>query len=91
MEVGGVRYSHIVDPRTGVGVTDHSLNTVLGPNCTTTDGLETTLAVLGPDRALELIAATPGTAAYIVRRPSDRVEVYESPRWKELAGPVEKP
>jgi thiamine biosynthesis lipoprotein len=91
MEVGGVRYSHIVDPRTGMGVTDHSLNTVLGPNCTTTDGLETTLAVLGPDRALELIAATPGTAAYIVRRPSDRVEIYESPRWKELAGPVEKP
>jgi thiamine biosynthesis lipoprotein len=87
LELGGVRHSHIVDPRTGRAVTDHSLNTVLGPDCTTTDGLETTLAVLGPDRALELIAATPGTAAYIVRKPGDRVESSESPRWKELAGP----
>ena len=91
LELGGVRHSHIVDPRTGRAVTDHSLNTVLGPDCTTTDGLETTLAVLGPDRGLELIAATPGTAAYIVRKPGERVETRESARWRELAGPPAAP
>jgi thiamine biosynthesis lipoprotein len=85
VEIDGVRYSHIVDPRTGMGVTDHSLSTVLGPNCTTTDGLETTLSVLGPERGLELVRETPGTAAYIVRQPRDRLEVYESPSWSELS------
>jgi thiamine biosynthesis lipoprotein len=86
VEINGVRYSHIVDPKTGVGLTDHSLVTVLGPDATTTDSLETTISVLGPERGLELIKNTPGTAAYIVRKPKERVEEYESPSWQDLAG-----
>ena len=86
VEIDGVRYSHIVDPKTGVGLTDHSLVTVLGPDATTTDSLETTISVLGPERGLALIGKTPATAVYIVRKPKDRVEIYESPRWRELAG-----
>jgi len=86
VEIDGVRYSHIIDPKTGVGLTDHSLVTVLGPDATTTDSLETTISVLGPERGLELIRSTPGTAVYIVRKPTERVEVYESPNWQEFAG-----
>lgn len=86
VEIGGVRYSHIIDPRTGNALTDHSLATVLGPDCTTTDSLETTVDLLGPGRGLRLIEATPGTAAYVVRRPGDQVEAVESKRWGELAG-----
>ena len=89
VELGGVRYSHIVDARTGQALTDHSLSTVLARDCTTTDALETTLSVLGPERAMELIARTPGTAAYMVRKPGETVEVYESARWREMAEPVE--
>lgn len=84
--INGVRYSHIIDPRTGIGLTDHTLVTVLGPTCAITDSLETTLAVLGPERGLRLIAQHPGTAAYIVRKPGEKVEVVESPRWATLAG-----
>ena len=29
VEIGGVRYSHIVNPHTGIGLTDHSLVTVI--------------------------------------------------------------
>lgn len=87
VEIDGVRYSHIVDPRTGVGITDHSLVTVLGPDCTTTDSWETTVTILGPERGLKVIADIPGTAVHIARKPGTRVEVYDSPRWKELAGP----
>ena len=46
VEIDGVRYSHIVDPRTGVGITDHSLVSLLAPDCTTTDLLETTVQAL---------------------------------------------
>ena len=87
VEIDGVRYSHIVDPATGVGITDHSLVTVLGPDCTTTDSWETTVTVLGPERGLKVIEATPGTAVHIVRKPGARVEVYDSSLWKKLAGP----
>lgn len=86
VEIDGVRYSHIVDPRTGVGITDHSLVSVLAPDCTTTDLLETTVTVLGPERGLKLIEEMPGVAAYIVRKPGDKIETFETSRWMELAG-----
>jgi thiamine biosynthesis lipoprotein len=85
VEIGGVRYSHIVDPRTGVGLTDHSLVTVLGPDCTTTDSWETTISLLGPERGLAIIETIPNAAAHIVRQPGRDIEVRDSTRWKELA------
>lgn len=85
IEIGGVRYSHIVDPRTGVGITDHSLVSVLAPDCTTTDLLETTVTVLGPERGMKLIDDMPHVACYIVRKPKGEIETYETARWKELA------
>ncbi len=87
VEIDGVRYSHIVDPQTGLGITDHSLVTVLGPDCTTTDSWETTITILGPERGLKMIAEIPDTAVHIVRKPGAQIEVYDSPRWRELAGP----
>ncbi len=85
VEIGGVRYSHIVDPRTGVGLTDHSLVTVLGPDCTTTDSWETTISLLGPERGIALIETIPRAAAHIVRQPGAVVEVRDSARWNALA------
>ena len=81
VEIDGVRYSHIVDPRTGLGITDHSLVTVLGPDCTTTDSWETTITVLGPARGLQMIEEMEGVAAHVVRQPADRIEIYDSSRW----------
>jgi thiamine biosynthesis lipoprotein len=81
VEINGVRYSHIVDPHTGVGLTDHSLVTVLGPDCTTADALGTAVSALGPKRGLELIEETPGLAVRIVRKPADKIEVRYSQRW----------
>ena len=86
VEIEGVRYSHILDPRTGIGITDHSLVSVLAPDCTTTDLLETTVSVLGPEQGLKLIEGIPHTAAYIVRKPGDKIELFETSRWPELAG-----
>lgn len=85
VEIGGVRYSHIVDPHTGVGITDHSLVSVLAADCTTTDLLETTVTVLGPEKSMIFIADTPGAAVYIVRKPESKIETFESPNWPILA------
>jgi thiamine biosynthesis lipoprotein len=89
LELNGVRYSHIVDPRTGIGLTDHSLVTVIARDAMTSDALETVVSVLGPEKGLELIKKTPRTAVRIVRQPDEAIEVIEYPPGRFNAG--EKP
>jgi thiamine biosynthesis lipoprotein len=84
VEIGGKRYSHIVDPRTGIGLTDHSLVTVVAPDCMTANGLTTSISVLGPERGLKLVKETPGAAAHVVRMPDDKIQFVESSRWKDI-------
>jgi thiamine biosynthesis lipoprotein len=78
LEIEGRRYSHIVDPRTGMGLTDHSLVTVIAPDCTTADALATAVSVLGPDKGLKLIERVAGAEAHVVRKPGDEVQMLES-------------
>jgi thiamine biosynthesis lipoprotein len=84
LEIDGKRYSHIVDPRTGIGLTDHSLVTVVAARGIEADALSKVLAVLGPREGLPLLEDFPGVAAYIVRAPDGRVEEHFSARWKAL-------
>jgi thiamine biosynthesis lipoprotein len=77
LEINGVRYSHIVDPRTGVGLTDHSLVTVIAPDDFTADGLTKVMSVLDPKAALKFIAKTPEVAVRIVRKPGLKIETHE--------------
>jgi thiamine biosynthesis lipoprotein len=88
VELGGRRYSHIVDPGTGVGLTDHSLVTVLAPNGMTADALSTAVSVLGPEAGLKLVEATPRAAAHIVRKPQDQIEVFQSRRFGRFVEPT---
>lgn len=81
VEIDGKRYSHIVDPRTGIGLTDHSQVTIIAPNCATADSLATAVSVLGPAKGLALIEATPGTATLITRKPANDVEQVQSKRF----------
>ena len=62
----GVRYHHILDPSTGKSVTGIRSVTVVGPDATLTDGLSTSLFVLGVERGLELIDTLPDYEAVIV-------------------------
>ena len=78
LEIGGRRYSHILDPRTGIGLTDHSLVTVVARDATTADSLATAVSVLGPEAGLRLIERTAGASALILRVPEGRIEVTES-------------
>jgi thiamine biosynthesis lipoprotein len=54
VEIDGVRYSHIVDPATGLGLTNRAMVTVVAPDGMTADALSTTVSLLGPQRGLEL-------------------------------------
>jgi FAD:protein FMN transferase len=85
VEIGGVRYSHIVDPRTGIGVTGRSGVTVVAPDATTSDSLATAISVLGSDEGLRLADATEGVAARFVSRQSSGDTVFESKRWSAVS------
>lgn len=87
LEIDGVRYSHIVNPRTGLGLTDHSLVTVVAPDCLTADSLATAVSVLGPARGLDLIEATPGTALHWVGLPEGSLRRLESRRFASFCDP----
>jgi thiamine biosynthesis lipoprotein len=81
VEIDGVRYSHIVDPKTGRALTTRSSVTVTAADCITADSLATAVSVLGPKAGLELIARMPGAAALIVVREGDETKVYNSPNF----------
>jgi thiamine biosynthesis lipoprotein len=51
VEIEGVRYSHVVDPRTGLGLTTHPTVHVRAPDGATADAWATALSVIGPTRA----------------------------------------
>ncbi len=82
--IAGKRYSHIIDPRTGMALTNHSMVTVAGPDGLSTDGLSCAVAVLGPEKGLKLIEATPGVAAFIVQTIGGREKTFESKGWEGL-------
>jgi thiamine biosynthesis lipoprotein len=80
--IDGVRYGHVVDPRTGLGVVGPAAVTVIAPDCTTADALATATLVLGPDRGLPIIEATPGCAALFVWTDEEgKVRQNTSGRW----------
>jgi thiamine biosynthesis lipoprotein len=80
-EFGGRRYSHIVDPHTGIGLTDHSLVTVIARDGMTADALSTAVSVLGPEAGIRLVERQHGAAVHIVRRLDAAVEERTSRRF----------
>ncbi|MFO0952632.1 MAG: FAD:protein FMN transferase [Isosphaeraceae bacterium] len=65
--IDGRRYSHIVDPRTGLGVVDRCSVTVVARDGATADALATAVFVQGPAKGLSLVEATPGASALVMR------------------------
>jgi len=65
-EVNGVRYHHILNPKTGRSAMGVHSASVIGPDATTTDGLTKPVFILGPEKGLQLIESIPGVDAVII-------------------------
>ena len=65
VEIAGKRYSHVVDPKTGIGLTNRSMATVQAPQGIHTDALSTALTLIGEERAKELLKHYPGAKAWV--------------------------
>ena len=84
VEIGGQRYSHIVDPKTGLGLTERCSVTVIASDGITADALATAVSVLGPERGLKLIDSQPCAAALFATLDGERLVTRESARWKTV-------
>lgn len=65
-EKDGVRYHHILDPRSGLPARGAAAVTVIASDATSADALATGLFVLGPDRGLSLVESLSGVEALFV-------------------------
>ncbi|MGL6096341.1 MAG: FAD:protein FMN transferase [Fimbriiglobus sp.] len=71
VEIGGVRYSHVLDPATGLGLTGRRSATVIAPTGAQADSLTKAASVLLTAKALALIDGVPGAAMSVVAKESD--------------------
>jgi len=71
VEIAGKRYSHIVDPKTGMGLVGRRSATVIARPIA--DGLATTCCVLGPEKFLKFIERMPGTAALYTYEQDEKI------------------
>ncbi|MBI2681050.1 MAG: FAD:protein FMN transferase [Candidatus Solibacter usitatus] len=66
LEIGGVRYSHIIDPATGMGLTKRIAVTVIAEKGIDADGFATAVSLLGSRRGMEFVARRTSAAVMIV-------------------------
>lgn len=64
VEIGGVRYSHIVDPRTGIGLTNRRQVSILAREGLMSDPLATALCVMDPEAGRALARRYGARAIY---------------------------
>ncbi len=66
-EEGGVRYTHILDPRTGQPERTNLLSvTVLAPDCATADAYATAFMVLGQEKSEQIVKQHPELEAWFI-------------------------
>jgi thiamine biosynthesis lipoprotein len=70
VQVEGVRYSHVVDPATGYGVTGDAVVHVIAPDGATADALATAIGVIGIGCAGPALAGFPDVLAAAAGRPA---------------------
>jgi thiamine biosynthesis lipoprotein len=82
--IDGKRYSHIVDPRTGIGLVGRLSVTVVARRGITADSMTKVVSVLGPERGLRIIDETEGAAAFVVRATGKGQETFSSRRFSDI-------
>ena len=65
VKIGGKRYSHVVNPQTGLGLTNRKAVTVIAPRGILSDSLSTALSVANEQTSRRLLRAFPHVRAHV--------------------------
>lgn len=74
VEIGGVRYSHVLDPKTGLGLTGRRSATVVAAKGWQADALTKAASVLPPEKAKAVIERFGGEMYLVVKETEDAKE-----------------
>jgi thiamine biosynthesis lipoprotein len=78
LDYEGKRYSHIVDPKTGVGLQFHLRTTVISPNATEADALATAFSVSGINEGKKYLNQFPGNKVWLVERKGEQIREWNT-------------
>ncbi|MVM29689.1 FAD:protein FMN transferase [Spirosoma sp. HMF4905] len=78
LEYHGQRYSHIMDPRSGLGLRHFVRSTVLAPNGYQADALTKVFSVAGLHKSRRLIGRFPGTKLLILENKQGQLHKWQS-------------
>src|SRR6185503_13909150 len=78
--LGGKRYHHIIDPKTGYPATRSRSVTIYAPNAFLADAIDDAVFILGWKKGFEMIDKLPDVGAVVV---DDHGQVHISERVKE--------
>jgi thiamine biosynthesis lipoprotein len=84
VEIDGTRYSHVVDPATGLGLTRRELVTVVAQDGITADALTKGVMIRGSERGLKLAEDLPGVEAWMRWEESGRVRTAQTSAFGNL-------
>lgn len=92
VEIAGVRYSHLLDPKTGLGLTGRRSATVIAAKGWQADALTKVASVMEPNRAKTVIESYPGATMFLVAKESDDAKevVVESAGFAKFLVPPAK-
>ncbi|WP_028323510.1 FAD:protein FMN transferase [Desulfatirhabdium butyrativorans] len=79
-QIGGKRYAHIIDPRTGSPIDNGVVSvSVIADTCALADGLATGLMVMGHEKGIALVEGLPGTEClYLVKNAEGALQEFAS-------------
>jgi thiamine biosynthesis lipoprotein len=81
VEINGVKYSHLIDPKTGLGLTTPCTVHVTAPTATEADALASATAVLKPEQGIALIESLKDISVKIIFHQDNRI--FQSKNWTE--------
>ena len=83
VEIDGVRYSHLVDPRTGLGITPSRTVTVIAANGLRADAIASAVSVMGPEAGIRYLDRQCDTSGLVVELVDGKPRYYSSARFDQ--------
>jgi len=79
LEIGGQNYSHIVDPRTGMGITNRRQATIIAPTGMKADALASAACILPFCSTDKLINTQTGVKGYLIEKSGKKTTLKQIP------------
>ncbi len=84
IEIDGTTYSHIIDPRTGLGVTRHIQATVIAPDGTLADAYASALTIMDPEDGIQFVNLLEKVEAYVEKVESGVITIWKSDQFENF-------